>query len=98
MGLSEILQYLCPVCWVEQDRTDAEFLSSIEDQNIESSILKMFLIVPSAQSVQICFLVYILKEKRFYWKFAQKFMSEYSSYVPMIFVCPIPQNEVILSQ
>ena len=25
-------------------------------------------------------------------------MSEYSSYVPMIFVCPIPQNEVILPQ
>ena len=39
-----------------------------------------------------------LKEKRFYWKFAQKFMSEYSSYVAMIFVCPIPQNEVILPQ
>ena len=42
MGLSEILQYLRPVCWVEQDRTDAEFLSSIEDQNIESSMLEMF--------------------------------------------------------
>ena len=27
---------------VEQDRTDAKFLSSIEDQNIESSMLEMF--------------------------------------------------------
>ena len=36
----------------------------------------------------------------YFWDcwFAQKFMSEYSSYVPMIFVCPIPQNEVILPQ
>ena len=32
---------------VEQSRTDAKFLSSIKDQNIESSILKMFLIVPN---------------------------------------------------
>ena len=39
---------------VEQDRTDAKFLSSIEDQNIESSLLEMFQIVPSAQIVQIC--------------------------------------------
>ena len=27
---------------VEQSRTDAKFLSSIEDQNIESSMLEMF--------------------------------------------------------
>ena len=53
---------------------------------------------PHSKSSFNLFLVYILKEKRFYWKFAQKFMSEYSSYVPMIFVCPIPQNEVILPQ